>query len=233
MLFRMLKVAYSRGAHVSMETMSTVTKRIRISTRISLPSKGVHLNFGRSLGDMERPLSLLISSWVTACLCSLQPFCCVVVCVGLMWRSVEGWLPVLLGLSPSTTESFTLVERFSQKIREPAFWSLLCWVIQREENGSISPSFSIQPQVSFYVALLPQSPPQSWNLNDSRENIRFCVHSWHDETLMCRGVTLVSLFFPLSLTLIPNTVICCCLEYFKTFCSALIKDRISAQTRRE
>ncbi|TNN84022.1 hypothetical protein EYF80_005893 [Liparis tanakae] len=38
-LFRMLKVAYSRGAHVSMETMSTVTKRIRISTRISLPSK--------------------------------------------------------------------------------------------------------------------------------------------------------------------------------------------------
>lgn len=89
MRFRMFKSGVFEGAHVSMETLSAVTKLIWITTRIFLQIKGVHLNFSRSFGWYESaplPVNLLLSD--RQCLYSLQPFCCGVVCVWLMWISV-------------------------------------------------------------------------------------------------------------------------------------------------
>lgn len=70
-----LILAWLGPGHVSMETLRTVTKLIRITTRIFLQIKGAHLNFRESLGDMKGParsVSLLLSD--RQCVYSLQPF---------------------------------------------------------------------------------------------------------------------------------------------------------------
>lgn len=101
----------------------------------------VFTSISEKFGWYKMPLSLSISSWVTYCLCSLQPFCCGVVCFWLFWISVWDWLGsalrrlrVLLWLSLPTTENLKFLKRFSQHICEPTFYLILFWHIQREKK---------------------------------------------------------------------------------------------------
>jgi len=148
------------GAHVSMETLSTVTKLIWFTAHIFHQIKGVHLNFRLCLGDMKRPLSLSVSFWLTddvwtlcyllllGCLCLAEEGKCLRLTCS--WRSLRRqhrgnfmsscvflWQP---------HEAWSSCRDF-HSCYKPSIEFILFWLIQRKEstNWSISPLFSVQP----------------------------------------------------------------------------------------